>query len=169
MDDRKQSIINGLQAWIKQRPGLEYGNYGTLTSYCAEQRDITKDLQDARVLLRAVIWRDGITADDLLTAAKHAYSGRLSITETAPGRFVIDYCTGQYWPTEYRKAVCAVLASALWTYQRESMPKPAGTITRTRDGITTEHDSINGKTPGDWLRDHFKQEFGRSIANRWFN
>lgn len=26
----------------------------------------------------------------------------------------LDYCTGQYWPTEYRRAVCAVLRTALW-------------------------------------------------------
>lgn len=33
-------------------------------------------------------------------------------------RDFLDYCTGQYWSTEYRRAVCAVLARALWDYWR---------------------------------------------------
>jgi hypothetical protein len=63
----------------------------------------------------------------------------------------LDYCTGQYWPTEYRRAACAVLASALWAYQRDNLkPDP-------------------DCRPGDVLRAHFRKEFGRRIANRWFN
>ena len=31
----------------------------------------------------------------------------------------LDYCTGQYYPVEYRKAICRALASAIWTYFRE--------------------------------------------------
>jgi hypothetical protein len=79
----------------------------------------------------------------------------------------VDYCTGQYFPTEYRRAVCAVLASALWTYTREHcMPEP-----------TLHHNSETGETlhrykgmhAGDWLRAHFRQQFGRGIASRWFS
>jgi hypothetical protein len=40
-------------------------------------------------------------------------------------RIRIDYTTGQYYPTEYRRAVAAVCAGALWDYIREtSMPSP---------------------------------------------
>jgi hypothetical protein len=49
------------------------------------------------------------------------------------------------------------------------MPAPIGKLTRTHGPFTTEHDNIEGKTPGDWLRDTFKREFGRGITNRWFN
>jgi hypothetical protein len=39
----------------------------------------------------------------------------------------LDYTTGQYWPTEYRRAAAAVLASALWSYWRDCVPAtPAG-------------------------------------------
>lgn len=87
------------------------------------------------------------------------------------GAVKIEYTTGQYFPTEYRRAACAVLASALWAYARENMPKPNGKITRfdSEGEFLSEHDNIEGKTPGDWLRAHFARRFGRNIAARWFN
>lgn len=165
MNLRKQLICDALRAFVQQRPGLEFGNYGSIETYRAEMRSITRDLNHARTLLRYVEARDSITADRLLHAAKHAYSGRLSIKACPhgqshaaecgnchrkwcdacdpapsalchhchgngyvpiPGAVTIDYCTGQYWPTEYRRAVCAVLASAIWDYWREhAMPAPS--------------------------------------------
>lgn len=129
MEPRKQAIIDALRAFIRQRSGLEYGNYGDPVSYRAECRSIARDKREAETLLAAVSWRDGIDADALIKAAEGAYSGRLTIKEPQPrGRIGvdIDYCTGQYFPTEYRRAVCAVLASALWDYQRANMPAPYG-------------------------------------------
>ena len=158
MDTRKELIVDALSRWIRQRPGLEYGNYGNITTYRAEMRDITRDLHHARELLAFVCRHDSITADDLIHAAEHSYSGRLSIDVDslnmpvghAP-RVTIDYCTGQYWPTEYRRAVCAVLASAVWDWYRvHCMPDPAPA------------------SAGDYIRRQCLREFGRSIANRWF-
>lgn len=148
METRKQSLIDALQRFVAQRPGLEFANYGDVSAYRSEMRSITKDRHHAEELLRAVSWRDSITADDILHAAKYAFSGRLSITEhdtypeTDPRRFVLDYCTGQYWPTEYRRAVCSVLSSALWDYWRDAGDSPIGAARR---------------------------ELPRSIAHRWFN
>ena len=79
-DNRKARIITALDAWIRQRPGLEFGNYGDIRIYRAEMRRITRQLADARLMLRAVAWRDSITADALI-AATRSYSGRLTITE----------------------------------------------------------------------------------------
>ena len=141
----KQAIIEALDKFIRQRPGLEWGDYGDHKAYNAEVRSITKDLRQARTLLAAVSWRDSITAESLIDAAKHSFSGRLSIEEK-DGKVVIDYCTGQYWPTEYRKAVCAVLASALWDYWRENMTEPTG----------------------DKIRAFARNSLGRGIADRWF-
>lgn len=162
----KQAILGALHAFICQRPGLETGNYMSGPSdregakaYCAEVRSITKDLREAKALLRAVELAHGITAEHLLHAFKAAYSGRLSIrtelnkaNELIP---VLDYCTGQYWPTEYRRAVCAVCASALWTYYRESA---------NADTDSREYGSL-----GEELRAKMRQLFGRSIQQRWFN
>lgn len=133
MDNLKESVCNALATWIRQRPGLEFGNYGDVASYRAELRSIARDKRDAETLLAAVRWRESITGQDIIEAARHAYSGRMTINITQawdgtrnyfPVR--IDYCTGQYWPTEYRRAAAAVLASALWSYARDNMPAPAG-------------------------------------------
>ena len=161
----KQQILEALRVWIKQRPGLEFGNYGALAPYRAELRQITKDRHHAETLLTAVALRDSITAEDLLKAFS-AYSGRLTIREEN-GRAVLDYCTGQYWPTEYRKAACAVLASALWERKRGDMPSKI-----VQDGDDYYPHANGGKNlqrAGDWIRDSFKREFGRNIQQRWFN
>ncbi len=139
---QKQTIIQALRRWIEQRPGLEFGNYGSVQSYRAEQRNITRDLHHARELLRAVEWRDSITAEDIIRAA----DGRLTIA--VDGDSVrIDYCTGQYFPTEYRPAAARVLSSVLWAYWRENMEKP----------------------DGDALRRTARRELSRAVANRYFN
>ena len=147
--DKKQAIIGALYTFIGQRPGLEYGNYGEPVSYRAEVRAIGRDLTQARQLLRYVELRASITADDIIDASKRAYSGRLTIVERDDGAVSIDYCTGQYWPTEYRKAACAVMAQAIWAWYRTCISDTA--------------------KPGDYLRASFKREFGRGMAARWFN
>ena len=148
MDTRKETIIACLRKFIAQRPGLEFANYGDVALYRAEMRSITKDRHHAETMLASVAWRDSITADTILEASKHAFSGRLTITEPTPGRFVLDYCTGQYWPTEYRRAVCSVLSSALWDYWRECG---------------------GAASTGDAIRKTAAAELSRSIAQRWFN
>ena len=168
----KQQILEALRRWINQRPGLEFGNYGEISSYRSELRSITRDRRDALELLSAVALRDSITAEQLIAAFPRAFSGRLTITEKN-GMAQLDYCTGQYWPTEYRKAAAAVLASALWDWQRGNMPAPNGKVTK-GTGVgpfyhESEHDSIQGLTPGDWMRRAMKREFGRSIQQRWFD
>ncbi len=79
------------------------------------------------------------------------FSGRLTITPQNDGDgFSIDYCVGQYWPTEYRRAVCAVLASAIWNRLREDLPPEI-------------------ENRGDAIRKNARRELGRTLAARWFN
>lgn len=139
----KERLLTALYAFIAQRPGLEYGNYGDPVTYRSEMRSITKDRHDAEALLSAVARHESITYANLKDAMR-AYSGRLTWDENM-GR--LDYCTGQYFPTEYRKAVCAVCAQALWDWLREH---------------------CNCKT-GDEIRAAARREFKASIARRWFN
>lgn len=145
MSTKREQILQALIAFVRQRPGLEFCNYGDVSAYRSELRGITKDRRHAEELLSAVSWREGIDADALLSAAKGAFSGRLSIVETDKG-ISIDYCTGQYWPTEYRRAVCAVLSSALWDYWRN-----------------------NGAETGDAIRKTARAELSRGVVSRWFN
>jgi hypothetical protein len=145
VETSKQNLIAALRTFARQRPGLEFGNYGDWKAYRAEMRSITRDLKQAQELLSAVAWRDSITANSIIEASKGAFSGRLSITRDGDS-FKVDYCTGQYFPTEYRRAVCSVLSSALWDYFR-----------------------TNGADTGDDIRRTARRELGRSIASRWFN
>lgn len=168
MNPTKDQICTLLRAWIGQRPGLEFGNSGDASAYRSEMRRITRDGRDARELLRAVEL-SGITADALAAAFPHAYSGRLSLVERN-GRPALDYCTGQYWPTEYRRTACAVLASALWTHKREHC-MPDGSRQGASDGAMLYRNPA-GKgfvSAGDWLRSSFRREYGRRIASRWFD
>lgn len=160
MDTRKTALLQALRQWINQRPGLDPRNYDR-AGYRAESRQITQDRSDALEILAAVALREYVTADHILQAAKRAFSGRLNIAESkvwqvANGEkiliseFKLDYCTGQYWPTEYRKAAAAVLAGAFWYAYRAELPH-------------------NADNPGEHLRSFFRGEFGPAIQQRWFN
>jgi hypothetical protein len=140
----KQKIIDALYTFANKRPQLEYGNYGNPSSYRQESRAITEDLHHARALLRKVEL-SGISAEELLEASKEAFSGRLEITVTNDGLVKVSYCVGQYFPTEYRKAVAAVCARALWNYWREDSKLAAS------------------------IRQLARREFPRAIALAYFN
>ena len=139
----KNEIINALYTFANKRPQLEYSNYGDFSSYSQESRAITKDLHHARALLRRVEL-SGITAAEIIEASRDAFSGRLTITATDDGIVKIDYCVGQYFPTEYRKAVAAVCARALWNYWK-----------------TDANDA-------DRIRNTARREFPRAIARAYF-
>jgi hypothetical protein len=145
--DERELIIAALWRFVASRPGLEFANYGDMSSYRAEMRSITKDRHQAERLLNAVAWRS-ITADHLKDAMRGAFSGRLSWDGKA-----LSYCAGQYYPTEYRAAVCAVLRSALWDYWSRNYAEAKGTY----EGC------------GDSIRQTARMELGMSIARRWFN
>lgn len=147
----RDAILNALQVFINQRPGLEFGNYGNAAAYRAEYRSIARDKRDALTLLSAVRWRESITADDI----KAGFTGRLSWNGEG-----LEYCTGQYWPTEYRRAACAVLAAILWAYWRDCA-NPA------TDGEPTQQPGIINV--GGYIKKQAQREFGRTIARRWFN
>jgi len=113
MDTQKADIIAALQRFIAQRPGLEPGNYISgwndaegRRMYRAESRQITRDRHDAEALLRYVE-TSGVTGAQIAAALTR----RLTWDGTT-----LSYCTGQYFPTEYRRAAASALASALWYY-----------------------------------------------------
>lgn len=198
-DTLKQAICDALATFIRSRPGFEYANYGDAASYRADVRRAARQKRDAETMLAAVRWRDSITGADLIEAAR---GGRLTI-EVNPAGTVggimrpvvrIDYCTGQYYPTEYRAGVCRVLASALWNWQRENMPAPyaykvqwtggesailqlrAMTEARNADSTVRVYDLYripgrpNGSvSAGDWLRRKFRAEFGSAMQHRWLD
>lgn len=141
----KPVILSALRAWIVQRPGFEPRNY-TPESYRADCRRVARQRRDAVELLNFVEPRDAITSPMLARAFRDAFSGRLSWDGVR-----LSYCTGQYWPTEYRAAACAVLASAVRAWLRD------------------EHCPKDEPHKGDWIRAAARRKFGRGLASRWFD
>jgi hypothetical protein len=137
-------LMHALRQFIRARPGLEFGNYGDVTTYRAESRRITRDLHHAEALLNAVVLTS-ISVEDMIEISKRAFGGRLSITPTDDG-FTIDYCTGQYRPTEYRCAVCSLCVAALWSYWRDQC----------------------GYQTGDEIRVAARRHLSKPLAQRWF-
>ena len=167
----RDQILNLLETFIRSRPGLEFANYGDVSAYRSESRAITKDRDQALTLLRYVQWTS-IDADALRAAFRSAYSGRLSLETDAKGRLRLHYTAGQYYPTEYRRAACAVLASAIWAYWREHcMPAPVSHSYDCDGGAprAIPHYGPRLLSAGDYLRAKARAEFGRTIASRWFN
>lgn len=144
----RDDLLDSLGAFVHQKPGFESANYGGDRSlYLQDYRPTLQHLHDAEKMLAAVRWRESITTEDIISASHRAFFGRLEISADANGRPVIDYTPGQYAPTEYRAAVCAVLAAALWAYWRRDMEPGSGHAIR-RKAV---------------------DEFGRGIARRWFD
>lgn len=157
MENFTPTAIELLDKFVNQRSGLEFCNYGDVKAFRAEQRSITRDLHHYRAIRGAVAWRS-FTREQWNDAFR-AFSGRLQLVDLGDGKFRLDYCTGQYFPTEYRRAACAVLSSLLWDDWRDSASATEGKPTY-QPGIVNM---------GDYLRNKAKREFGRTIANRWFN
>lgn len=151
MDTKKEAILAALDKFVAQRAGIEPGNYGSWKDYRAESRSVTKDLHHYRELRRYVAWHDSITGDMLAAAFRDAYSGRLTCVLRDSGAVELEYCTGQYSPTEYRRAACAVLASAVWSWFRDCLP-PVDSMSR-----------------GDRIRHMASKEMPRAIADRYFD
>lgn len=196
MDDKKRAIVDALYTWINRRPGLDPANYfcggdwrEDRRNYDSERRRILRQRNDALRLLRQVELIDSISADDLLVAFRDAFSGRLSCevtrvqytADTCPGRpcgdccdhqgppvATLNYCTGQYWPTEYRAAAAAVLASALWTWNRDKC-MPSKIVKDGREYYPHSNGGANLQSAGDWLRASFRREFGAAFQKRYFD
>jgi hypothetical protein len=159
------ALIDTLHNFINQRPGLNPREYmrdnrdaDGLAAYRSDARGITRDLHDARALLRYVELHPTIDAQRIIDAAgrgrltiKPVYvqnSGLYGLPPEVAG-YEIDYCTGQYWPTEYRAAVARVLSDAIWKYFRE--------------------DCLKNQTGADAIRTLARKELTTPIARRWFN
>jgi len=126
--------LSTLRAFVRTRPGFDYCNYGDGPAYRADVRKAGQQLRDAEAMLRYCELFN-------IEPDYSAFSGRLT-----PNGSGFDYCTGQYYPLEYRAAVCACIASGIWQWMRG-----------------------NGHTTGDAIRKAARAEFGRGIASRWFN
>ena len=115
----KDTLLDALRDLIAQRPNIEPGNYISgwndtegRRAYNAERREVSAQRADALTLINAVEAKAKVTADDML----QALPSRL-VWDAERGAF--DYLVGQYWATEYRRAVASYCASVLWAYYRD--------------------------------------------------
>jgi len=146
----KTTLLNALGAFISQRSGMDWRNYASgdyarsRQAFLGDYRPMLRHGKHARRMLDFVSRRD-ISAEDLMAASRSAYMGRLSFV-TVKDAVGVSYVAGQYFPTEYRRAACSVLARAIWEYFR------------TGCGYTSPED----------IRKAARREFGRAIAAAWF-
>lgn len=135
----RTEILEALARFVAQRSGIDGRNYGgSREAFAGDYRRILRDGREARALLRVVELSTCLPDSILVDVLK---SGRL----TWDGKR-LDYCAGQYFPTEYRAAACRALASVLWNYWGDG-----------------------GRYTADQIRAAAKSNLGRGITRRWFN
>lgn len=115
----KITTTEKLVKFVNQRPGLDFANYGDMTSYRAESREITADKHDFFELL-SLAQRRVDNFEEKLTNYLKKNSGRLCLLENGS----LEYTAGQYFCVEYRPAANNVLKSLIWeSYKNETNPK----------------------------------------------
>ena len=137
--------LDALAAFVAQRSGIDARDYRRdwtdkegHAAFMVDYRRILRDGRDARTMLRFA----RLFSVDVAAAASDG--GRLTFQTRKDGAVAVDYCTGQYFPTEHRAAACRVLSSAWWAYWRGC-----------------GYDDAR-------IRKAARDTFGRGIASRWF-
>ncbi len=172
-DQRADVVFSALAKWIKQRSRLDYANYGEIQPYRSDARQVAADGQRARKALalarelrparydclidsfRAfsgrLEWRACVdrakcvakmcTCHDDTAWTANAYPHGCSCG--CAWQSALRYTTGQYWPTEYRKASSAVLETyiAAWK-QAENAANPRTFTYETIDDVISANESI---------------------------
>lgn len=145
---KTQTTTEKLVKFVNQRPGLDFCNYGDISSYRSESREITRDRSDFFELFTLAASRvDNL--DEQLTATLSRSSGRLTLNDSGN----LEYITGQYFPTEYRPAACRILRDIIWASYRDE---------KNSDGSDTYKD-------GHELRKAIRRRVSRRVAKYYFN
>jgi hypothetical protein len=118
--------IIALTAFAAQNSGLNWRNYYSTwadtngrRAYASDARQISKAWRAFKAAL--VIARcEGVVDADVINEAPRAFSGRL---QWENGHW--DYCTGQYFNTEYRTAARVLLEQAIRAVRRRRPPQTA--------------------------------------------
>lgn len=143
------TTIEKLTRFVNQRPGLDFSNYGDVSSYRSEMAEITRDRTDYFELLSLAFSR----IDNLNEVAENYLknsSGRLTLNDNGN----LEYCTGQYFPTEYRPAANRVLSNLIWASYRDEI----------------EHNTPNPVyKDGNDIRKAIKRNVSRRVMKNYFN
>jgi hypothetical protein len=140
-----EKIFSAFDAFIAQRSGIDWHNYASngadtegIKALRADQRTIAADGKRARTALRLA--QSYPFNAQAMADALRAFSGRLELVEYRAKvtgeskhggmpyeemRQRLGYTTGQYFPTEYRKAAATVLEAYVEAVQPKSVPNPS--------------------------------------------
>ena len=136
-----------LVKFVSQRPGLDFANYGDISAYRSESREITADKHDFFELL-ALAQRRIYNFDSILEIELLNTSGRLTLENGN-----LQYITGQYFCTEYRPAANRVLISLIWNDYRDEK----------------NSDGSNVYADGPAIRKAIKRNLSRRVSRLYFN
>ena len=134
-----------LRAFVAQRPGFEYVNYGNIAGFRADQKRAVRDKADALALISA--YPDDADSRFLTDALRSGNRLHLENGE-------LEYAAGQYWCTEYRAAVCRAVSDALHAHLYSHEKQSLQTVRQERLAET---------------RKRMARIVGRGCANRWFS
>jgi hypothetical protein len=140
-------LVENLVKFVNQRPGLDFANYGNISSYRQESREITADKHDFFELL-ALAQRRIANFSQVLEKELINTSGRLTLEN---GK--LQYITGQYFCTEYRPAANRVLVSLIWNDYRDE---------KNADGSSVYSN-------GHEIRKAIKRNLSRRVSRLYFN
>lgn len=128
---KETNFLDLLIKFVNKRPGLEFCDYGDITIYKRESREITADLHDFYEFLNFALRR--LSHEELSKKiGNYLQSSSDRLTYKNNG---LNYITGQYFPTEYRPAATRVLRSILWNDIREEKREDGSYIYKTGDQI----------------------------------
>lgn len=144
-----KTIIEKLTKFVNQRPGLDFANYGDARAYRTESAEITRDRADFFELL-SYAFRRIDNLNELVENYLKNTSGRLTLNDEGE----LQYCTGQYFPTEYRPAANRILANLIFASYRDEI----------------ETDSPNNVyKDGHEIRKAIKRNVSRRLMKNYFN
>lgn len=174
------SAIAQLVAFAAQNSGIDPRNYFSrhdqgenlrngIKAFKNEQRSISEDWRRFKNALN-IAAIEGVTDEQIIAEAPHAFSGRLewviahrsvdSNGKTSPIESHWSYCTGQYFPTEYRKAAATLLEYATRDVRQSRPPETCERIT-----TMAELKALNEKNGGCWFGRGEMRFFGTRIES----
>lgn len=112
-----------------QNPNFEWANYATsdyknsLKNYRADASPVSREWNK----ICGLLWQTRhVIDDDVISAAKQVYSGRFSVFPCCadPVLWRVEYCAGQYFPTEYRRAAFLTIERAIEIARLRVLPYP---------------------------------------------
>lgn len=150
-------------------PGYDQGGSGR-RAYKQEARSISKAWREFKDAL-TIAGSEGVTDADVIAEAPHAYSGRLEWREPGKSYAMNDsgekttvlahwsYCTGQYFPTEYRAAARVLLEVAIRRVRQARPPETQKVQT------IAELKELNKRNGGCWFDKSSMAFFGSRVES----